>query len=630
MGHSKARGKDRRLELTMQSRSRNVRSRTPKPTMQSRSRNIRNRTPKLTALSLVLGASLTLSACTPSAPAIDPTRTNPDGTHHVQVVASTGIIADLARNVAGDRATVTPLVPEGADPHSYEPTLRDIRSIVYADAAFTNYVMLEEHSLIKAIDANLPETSENVALAEDAARYSAEIIPLVEDASLDTIWLGLRVRGNGKAYGANRSSEATIKATGMRGPGILAGYLTGSFGKPDIYFNSGDGIDPTDDSVALPLDAHTHVSWAFDKPGIYQLDLQATLNPDQNASNTVGSGSKRAIPSGETTLTFAVGVDPHSLPGADQKQILDAGHADITADIDTGKFSLFADPKGGGEYTQKDIDPANAIIEVPSKALQAIPPGPEFRFLGKAGQQIYLLPQAVLGKHVHGEIDPHLWHDVRNAKAYVKSIRDTLSKIDPQGAHIYAQNTANYLAKLDATDAFVRKTIHEVPPAKRTLVTTHDAYGYLAHAYGLKVVGFITPNPGTEPSVAQRVKLARTMADLGVKAVFAEPYLATRNQELQQVAHDAGAAVCPIYSDSFDPTVNTYIDMMRFNATSIRTCLGDAQPWTGPEPTPEHSHGHSHGDSGAHMEGAEDEDAHQHTDGHSATPDHGHSDTHQH
>ena len=526
------------------------------------------------ALGTILSTSLALGGCSQTA-AIDPTRTNPDGTHHVQVVASTGIIADLARHVAGDRATITPLVPEGADPHSYEPSLRDIRSIVYADAAFTNYVMLEEHSLIKAIDANLPKTSANVALAEDAARYSAEIIPLVEDASLDTVWLGLRIRGTGAQYGATRSSEATMKATAVRGPGNLAGYLTGSFGQPDIYFNSSDGIDPTKDAVALPLAAHTHVSWAFDQPGVYALDIRASLDPSESASDTVKKGSTRAIPAGEATITFAVGIDPHSLPGAEHKQILDGGHVDITSDVDTGKITLFTDPKGGGEYTQKDIDPNNAIIAVPTKALQTIPPGPQFRFLGNAGQQIYLLAQAVLGKHVHGEIDPHLWHDVRNAKAYVKSIRDTLTRIDPQGAPIYAQNTATYLRQLDAADTFVRAQINAIPPAKRTLVTTHDAFGYLAHAYGLKVAGFITPNPGTEPSVADRVKLARTMQDLGVRAVFAEPYLATRNQELKQVAHDAGAVVCPIYSDSFDRKVNTYIDMMRFNATSLRTCLGD-------------------------------------------------------
>ena len=54
------------------------------------------------------------------------------------------------------------------------------------------------------------------------------------------------------------------------------------------------------------------------------------------------------------------------------------------------------------------------MIEVPNAALHEVPPDPSMRFLGRAGDLIHQLPQAVLGKHVHGEIDPHLWQDVGN------------------------------------------------------------------------------------------------------------------------------------------------------------------------------------------------------------------------
>ncbi|MBV7363213.1 anchored repeat ABC transporter, substrate-binding protein [Actinomycetaceae bacterium TAE3-ERU4] len=490
-----------------------------------------------------------------------------------QVVTSTAIIADIARNIAGERANVTALVPPGADPHSYEPTLRNIRSIVYADAAFTNYVMLEEHSLIKAIDANLRPGAPNIALAEDASKYSAEVIPLVEDASLDTVWLGLRIRGNGKNRGATRASEATLTATGFQGPGQLSGYLTATFGQADIYFNSADGIDQAD-TATLPLDAHTHMSWAFSKPGIYTLDLQGTLHLKPSPSGKHENPTRGDAPAGKAQITFAVGIDPSQDSRTRNMKVIDAGHVDITADIDKNKITLFTDPKGGGEYTQRDLDPAKTVIHVPPKALQNIPAGREFRFLGTPGQEVYLLAQAVLGKHVHGEIDPHLWHDIRNAKAYAQSIRDTLIQVDPAGAEQYAANTRTYLAQLDEVDRYVRKQIEAIPPASRTLVTTHDAYGYLAHAYGLKIAGYISLNPGIEPSVADRVRLARTMHDLKVKAVFLEPYLATRNTELTQVAADAKAQVCPIYSDTLDEKVPSYISLMRFNADSLRRCLG--------------------------------------------------------
>ncbi|AGW40620.1 hypothetical protein O159_04130 [Leifsonia xyli subsp. cynodontis DSM 46306] len=104
----------------------------------------------------------------------------------------------------------------------------------------------------------------------------------------------------------------------------------------------------------------------------------------------------------------------------------------------------------------------------------------------------------MLGKHVHGEIDPHLWQNVRNVEAYVKLIRDTLTAKDPGGAAGYRANTERYLIELDQTDKYVRDTIARIPKANRYLVTTHDGFAYLAEAYGIPVAGFVTPNPATD------------------------------------------------------------------------------------------------------------------------------------
>lgn len=492
----------------------------------------------------------------------------------LQLVTTTSLLADLVKNVAGSRADVTALVPPGADPHSYEPTLQNIRSIVYADAAFTNYLMLEEQALIKAITANLPKNAPNVALAEAATKHSAEVIPLVEDASLDTVWLGMRARTADRAADAlaedmnQTTGQVTFTAKSADGPGNLFGYLTTTFGQSEIYFNTKDGITQ-DDQITLPAGAHSHMSWAFDTPGIYHLELDAEY------SSTGNTQSAHKIPTGTEKLTFAVGIDPLSTPETKNLKVIDSGHVDITADPQKQRITLFSDPKGGGEYTQQDLPPSEYVIHVPTKALKTIPATPQHRFLGARNRKIYLLPQAVLGKHVHGEIDPHLWHDVKNVKAYVQAIKDTLTKLDPSGAGEYEKNTERFNKDLDSTDAFVREQIEAIEPTRRNLVTTHDAYGYLAHAYGLKIAGYVTLNPGMEPSVADRIRLAQTMTDLKVPAVFVEPYLLNKNQELRQVARDAGATVCPLYSDTLDSKVPSYTALMRFNATSIRRCLSN-------------------------------------------------------
>ncbi|MGW2092259.1 anchored repeat ABC transporter, substrate-binding protein [Promicromonospora sukumoe] len=500
----------------------------------------------------------------------------------LRVVTTTGILADLVRNVAGDDVEVTSIVPPTGDPHSYDPTLRDVRDVVYADVAFSNYLLLEAHAVVTTLDANLPDGAPNVSLAESATKYAAEVIPLVENVNLDTVWLGLRVRGTGAELGASRASEVHLLATRVDGPGRMAGYLTETFGQPRVYFDSGDGFDAADgyagDTATLPADAHTHMSWAFTEPGVYRVAMDSELVTEPGA---------QPQPVAQSTLTFAVGVDPYSVSGMEGADVLDAGHADVAVDLDEGALVLHADVPAdetqdetqdeaghehGGTHT-RTLDPARTVVSVPNKALASVPAGPGFGFLGRPGDQVYLLPQAVLGKHVHGEIDPHLWQDVRNAQAYVQAIRDTLVAADPGRADQFRENAEVYLDELRDTDAYVERTLAQIPRSSRYLVTTHDAFAYLGRAYDVEVAGFVTPNPATEPSVADRIKLTRTVQTLDVPAVFLEPNLAARSRVLTEVATENDLLVCDIYSDAFDDRVATYVDMMRANADSLRRCL---------------------------------------------------------
>ena len=508
----------------------------------------------------------------------------------LRVITTTGILRDMVEQVGGDRVDVVSLVPDGGDPHTFEPSLRDARNVVYADVAFSNYAMLEEQSIIRTLDANLGDNAVSVSLAEEAVKYAAEIIPLVENVKLDTVWLGLRVHGAGEQYEATRTSQVELSATGMTGPGEAFAYLTGSFGDTDVYFDSSDGFDAASgyraDTMTLPADAHTHLSWAFTEPGAYTLDLEAALRVDDTS---------KPIPLGASTYTFAVGVNPAEA-GIPDAVVLDEGHADLTANLDTGELEVQFDPAGGGEHTQERYAADEVVIDVPAKALDEIPAGPQFRFLGKPGTQIYQLPQAVLGKHVHGEIDPHLWQNVRNGIAYVQLIRDTLIGADPDGASEYRANADAYLAELAATDDYMREALAEIPERSRYLVTTHDAFGYLAHAYHVNVAGFVTPNPAAEPSLSDRRKLTETIRTLDVPAVFLEPNLAARSTTLTEVANEQGIRVCPIYGDTFDDAVTSYVEMMRFNADSIRDCLTGAPSPDG-SPVPADAHDADEGDS---------------------------------
>lgn len=547
---------------------------------------------------------------------VDPAR---DG--QLRVVTTTGILADLVRNVAGSRATVSQLVPDGADPHSYEPSLRAIRDVAYADLAFSNYLLLEQHSIIRALDANLPASAQSVSIAEEAAKQGATILPLVEDRALDTLWLGMRVSGDGKRYGANRASEVDLQVVSVQGPGQASSYLTTTFGTPELGFSSHDGFDAASDykhdTVSLPADAHQHMSWAFTKPGVYRVQFKARLRPVKGKN----------VEFKTATFTFAVGVDAAAVAKREGRVVLGPGHGDVSVDLEAGRITLVADKQASGQAwpsaaktasanspsaapspggsasptsnapsptpsdgasapSQSDVvvagaahvpghvalDPQRVVVDVPTRTLAQVPQG--YGFVGRAGTQAYILPQAVLGKHVHGEIDPHLWHDVHNAAAYVKVICAKLKQVDPAGARVYEANAARYLNQLAQLDTQVKSTLDTISEANRQLVTTNDAYAYLANAYGLKVAGFVAPNPASEPSLADRRKLAATIKDLHIKAVFLEPNLARTRSTLKVVASEAGVKVCPLYGDTLDNQAPTYQAMMRFNANSLARCLG--------------------------------------------------------
>jgi ABC-type Zn uptake system ZnuABC Zn-binding protein ZnuA len=94
---------------------------------------------KLLQLLLLL---ILIAACAPS-PATDSSIAKTEGTQ-VRVVATTTLIADIAANVGGGQITVTPLLPLGADPHTFEPTPQDVATVADAHLLLVNGLGLEE------------------------------------------------------------------------------------------------------------------------------------------------------------------------------------------------------------------------------------------------------------------------------------------------------------------------------------------------------------------------------------------------------------------------------------------------------------------------------------------------------
>jgi len=172
--------------------------------------------------------------------------------------------------------------------------------------------------------------------------------------------------------------------------------------------------------------------------------------------------------------------------------------------------------------------------------------------------------------------NPHLWLDIENAKLYLGIIRDSLTAIDRGGEASYNQSYESYVRKLDEIASYGGSRIASIPAANRKLVTTHDAFPYLARYFGLSVVAFAEQEPGQEPSPDDIAKLTDALKDQNVPAVFTEPQVEGANKTLERAASDAGVQVCTLYSDSLDDRVKSYEDLIRFDADELGRCLGDA------------------------------------------------------
>ncbi|MBT1035225.1 anchored repeat ABC transporter, substrate-binding protein [Canibacter sp. lx-45] len=494
----------------------------------------------------------------------------------LRVVTSTQVLQDITRNIAGDKAEVTAVVPAGGDPQNYDPSIRDVRAISGADVALTNYEQYEDPRVNAALKTHLRAGAARVDLVEESVKHAANVIPLIEDQSLDTVWLGLASRGASKSLPHDAVTE--IQVRGVKGPGRASGYITGSFGKPELFFNSADGFDEGSDYVAdtvrLPVTAHTHMSWAFTEPGIYELNINARLRESAGAPpQKIGSGR----------LVFAVGVSPYQAVSETRETIIDAGHADITADLSIMKLRLSAEGGSNHAHSQGDShahDTAaklqNAVIAVPSKTLHSVPQDEGYSFLGEPGAQVYQLPQAVLARHKHGEIDPHLLHSAHNARSYVAAIRDALIKADPQNAVTYRVNADKYSARLATLDEQITTQLAGVLELKRVLITSQNSHAYYAAAYGLQAAGYVRQSQGDDPSLKTYKQLVQTVRDSGANAVFASTQVGRDVQDAELLARQAGITACVLRDQTLDGEIQTYEALMLDNTKKIVACLNGA------------------------------------------------------
>jgi zinc transport system substrate-binding protein len=104
-----------------------------------------------------------------------------------------------------------------------------------------------------------------------------------------------------------------------------------------------------------------------------------------------------------------------------------------------------------------------------------------------------------------------------------------------------------------------------------TLVTSHDAFGYLADRYGLEVVGISGLSPSTEPDPAQLAEITALVRERGVSTVYTETLVDPAVAET--VAEEAGvqtAVLDPLEGLTDESAGSDYLEVMRANLATLQ------------------------------------------------------------
>lgn len=252
--------------------------------------------------------------------------------------------------------------------------------------------------------------------------------------------------------------------------------------------------------------------------------------------------------------------------------------ADLVANVGGSHVSVHSIvPKGGDVHT---FDPSPSDAAAVSGAKLVVMNGlglddwllPFMQDTGNANVPILKLGEGLTDVNYisadDGTVNPHLWMDVGNAREYVDRIRLKLDEVDPSDQGAYDANAAAYDAQLASLDAEVKSQLAAIPQEQRKLVAFHDAFPYYARAYGIQIVGVVTPVPGQDPSAGEIADLITAIKSSGVKLILSEVQFP--DQLVREIASDTGAKVeSDLYDDALTDTVPTYVQMIRWDTDKI-------------------------------------------------------------
>lgn len=175
--------------------------------------------------------------------------------------------------------------------------------------------------------------------------------------------------------------------------------------------------------------------------------------------------------------------------------------------------------------------------------------------------------------HEHGEFDPHWWHSPRAAADVARAIAAALQGLRAQEASQIATRLDALVTELGDLERWALARVAPIEPAHRHLVTSHDAFGYLARDLGFTVHPLSGVNPDAEASARDLARLIDLVKKERIKAIFTD---STENPRvIAAMVRGTGARVAgSLQADGVAAEGVAYAAMYKANVEAIASALG--------------------------------------------------------
>ena len=170
--------------------------------------------------------------------------------------------------------------------------------------------------------------------------------------------------------------------------------------------------------------------------------------------------------------------------------------------------------------------------------------------------------------------DPHFWLDPVLAEQIVRNIQAGLSTADPTHANDYKRNADAYITALQHLDRAYKTGLASCE--QDTIITAHEAFGYLANRYNLNVEAISGVSPDQEPSAATLAEISNLARQKNIHYIFFESLVSPRLADT--IAQEVNAQTLvfdPLEGLTHENEQNgkNYLSVQRENLANLRTAL---------------------------------------------------------